>query len=87
MGESVEVQAPSCYIPRRFVLFFFLSIGLIIAYAIRVILSVAIIPISKEQDWDPDTQGVVLSSFYWGYIITQIPGGWMAKNIGGKVCH
>lgn len=29
-------------------------------------------------------QGLVLSSFFFGYIVTQIPGGWYATQIGGK---
>ncbi|XP_014217729.1 sialin-like, partial [Copidosoma floridanum] len=30
------------------------------------------------------TQGVILSSFYWGYVITQIPGALIAETFGGK---
>ena len=29
-------------------------------------------------------QGVVLSAFFYGYILTQIPGGWLALRYGGK---
>lgn len=29
-------------------------------------------------------QGLVLSSFFYGYIVTQIPGGWYATQIGGR---
>ena len=28
-------------------------------------------------------QGLVLSSFFYGYITTQLPGGWIAARIGG----
>ena len=28
--------------------------------------------------------GLVLGSFFFGYIITQIPGGYMASRYGGK---
>ncbi|XP_046627976.1 putative inorganic phosphate cotransporter isoform X1 [Neodiprion virginianus] len=35
-------------------------------------------------DWDEYTQGIILSSFFWGYIITQIPGGILADKFGGK---
>ena len=28
--------------------------------------------------------GWVLSSFFYGYLITQIPGGWIATRFGGK---
>lgn len=37
-----------------------------------------------EFDWDERTQGLVLSSFFWGYIITQMPGGMLADKYGGK---
>ncbi|GFR93810.1 vesicular glutamate transporter [Elysia marginata] len=39
---------------------------------------------SAEFDWDGKTQGLVLGSFFYGYITTQIPGGWLASRIGGK---
>lgn len=28
--------------------------------------------------------GWILSSFFFGYIITQIPGGWLAARFGGR---
>lgn len=34
--------------------------------------------------WDEGTQGMILSAFYYGYIVTHIPGGWLAQNFGGK---
>ncbi|XP_019869672.2 putative inorganic phosphate cotransporter isoform X5 [Aethina tumida] len=38
----------------------------------------------KLYDWDEQTQGLILSSFYWGYVITHIPGGILAEKFGGK---
>uniref|UniRef100_A0A8C5G956 Sialin n=1 Tax=Gouania willdenowi TaxID=441366 RepID=A0A8C5G956_GOUWI len=35
-------------------------------------------------DWDSNTQGWILSSFFYGYIITQIPGGYLAGRLGPK---
>ena len=35
-------------------------------------------------DWDEETQGLILSSFFWGYVITHIPGGILAEKFGGK---
>lgn len=29
-------------------------------------------------------QGWLLSSFFYGYILTQLPGGWLAARIGGN---
>ncbi|KAI9555355.1 hypothetical protein GHT06_017871 [Daphnia sinensis] len=37
-----------------------------------------------EFDWDIKTQGLVLGAFFWGYTVTQIPGGLLARKFGGK---
>ncbi|XP_069343856.1 sialin isoform X5 [Eulemur rufifrons] len=39
----------------------------------------------KKYPWDAETQGWILGSFFYGYIITQIPGGYIASKIGGKL--
>lgn len=36
------------------------------------------------ENWSPMTQGVVLSSFFYGYIISQLPGGYLAYTHGAK---
>jgi ACS family sodium-dependent inorganic phosphate cotransporter len=38
-----------------------------------------------NYEWSEALQGVILSSFYWGYIITHIPGGMIVEKYGGKV--
>ncbi|KAK6625572.1 hypothetical protein RUM43_005871 [Polyplax serrata] len=37
-----------------------------------------------EYVWDSTVQGYVLSSFFYGYVITQIPFGILAKKYGAK---
>lgn len=37
-----------------------------------------------EFVWSKQTQGFVLGAFFWGYLITQIPGGLLAQKFGGK---
>ncbi|KAK7093243.1 sialin-like [Littorina saxatilis] len=42
---------------------------------------------SKEQgefDWNKGIQSSILSSFFYGYLVMQIPGGWLAGKFGGK---
>lgn len=51
----------------------------------RVNMSVAIMPMSVEYGWDSATKGLVQSSFFWGYLLTQIVGGIWADKFGGKV--
>lgn len=29
--------------------------------------------------------GLILGAFFYGYIVTQLPGGWLASRYGGKV--
>lgn len=35
-------------------------------------------------DWSQKEQGLILSSFFVGYIVTHIPGGLLAQQFGGK---
>jgi ACS family sodium-dependent inorganic phosphate cotransporter len=34
--------------------------------------------------WDEQYQGLILSSFYFGYVVTHIPGGILSEKYGGK---
>ena len=29
-------------------------------------------------------QGIILGGFYWGYVITMVPGGMLSEKFGGK---
>ncbi|CAL1547223.1 unnamed protein product [Lymnaea stagnalis] len=37
-----------------------------------------------EFDWDKATRSELLSMYFYGYIFTQIPSGWLASRYGGK---
>ena len=37
-----------------------------------------------EFDWDEGVRGDLLGSYFYGYIWTQIPGGWLAYKFGFK---
>lgn len=50
----------------------------------RVNMSIAILPMSKEFNWNSATVGLIQSSFFWGYLLTQIIGGIWADKFGGK---
>ncbi|KAK7902121.1 hypothetical protein WMY93_018890 [Mugilogobius chulae] len=39
---------------------------------------------ANVYDWDFETQGWILGSFFYGYILTQIPGGYLAGRLGPK---
>ncbi|XP_029519462.2 sialin-like isoform X3 [Oncorhynchus nerka] len=35
--------------------------------------------------WDSLTQGLLLGAFFFGYLVTQIPGGYLAGHFGGSI--
>ncbi|XP_062319477.1 sialin [Osmerus eperlanus] len=39
---------------------------------------------ASVYDWDSETQGWILGSFFYGYILTQVPGGYLARKYGAK---
>ncbi|XP_072029904.1 sialin-like [Amphiura filiformis] len=39
---------------------------------------------AETYHWDENTQNQILSAFFYGYLVTQIPGGWLAGKYGGK---
>lgn len=38
---------------------------------------------AQDASLDEVTKGAVLSAFFWGYALSQIPGGWAAHKYGG----
>lgn len=49
-------------------------------------MSVAVIPMAKELGWSAMERGLVSSSFFWGYSLTQIPAGWVSTRCVWCVC-
>jgi MFS transporter, ACS family, solute carrier family 17 (sodium-dependent inorganic phosphate cotransporter), other len=75
----------STHWPRRYVVVLLSFAAVFVCYIDRVNISVAIIPMAADLDWSPRTQGLVLSSFFVGYLLLQIAGGLLADRFGGKV--
>jgi len=76
----------------------FLMLGFANVYAMRVNLSMGLavmvadltvmrggkeVQESAEFSWSTTTQGIIFSAFYFGYIITPLPGGHLARKFGG----
>ena len=40
---------------------------------------------TADFDWDLNAQAMVLASFFYGYIVTQIPAGYLAARFGGTL--
>ena len=70
---------------KRYTMVSLATLAVFICYIDRVNISVAIIPMAEELNWDRSTQGLVMSSFFIGYLVTMIFGGWLADRFGGKL--
>lgn len=55
-----------------------------VAFADRSNISVAAPAMIRDLGLSATVTGVLLSAFFWGYVITQIPGGVAASRIGPK---
>ena len=69
---------------NRYVVFFFLYVGFCISYIDRSAIGLALPSISKDFALAPTQMGVVISAFFIGYSIMQLPGGWIADKFGSK---
>ena len=70
--------------PYRFRVVFLSFLAVFICYIDRVNISVTIIPMQKQFGWSEFQTGFIFSSFYFGYMITMIVGGYLADKYGGK---
>lgn len=69
---------------NRYVVFLFLYIGFCISYIDRSAIGLALPSVSKDFNLAPTEMGVIISVFFIGYSIMQIPGGWFADKFGSK---
>lgn len=68
----------------RVQIFSILWILVLLNFIDRATLSVAMPFIAEEFQMSPEMQGVLLGSFFWTYLIFQIPGGWLLDRFGPR---
>ena len=89
-AAGAAAEAPACEagrwlpLPKRRLMSLLLMLGFFNVYAMRVNLSQAAEPMQRRFGWSEPTKGMVLSSFFWGYVPGQIPGAMLAQRFGGK---
>ncbi|CAL5386497.1 unnamed protein product [Camellia sinensis] len=71
--------------PKRWVIVILCFSAFLLCNMDRVNMSIAILPMSQEYNWNPATVGLIQSSFFWGYLLTQVAGGIWADKVGGKL--
>lgn len=71
-------------VPVRWWVAFWLFVSYIIWYLDRSNISVTAKHIMEEYHWNAAQFGAVMSLFFIGYGVTQIPAGWLADKYGGS---
>ncbi|XP_046890333.1 vesicular glutamate transporter 3 isoform X1 [Hypomesus transpacificus] len=86
-------------LPKRYIIAMLSGLGFCISFGIRCNLGVAIVEMVNNNtvyingtpvlqpaqfNWDPETVGLIHGSFFWGYIVTQIPGGFISNKLAAN---
>uniref|UniRef100_A0A8C9VYS8 Vesicular glutamate transporter 1 n=1 Tax=Scleropages formosus TaxID=113540 RepID=A0A8C9VYS8_SCLFO len=98
--KELPVIDCTCFgLPRRYIIAILSGLGFCISFGIRCNLGVAIVSmvnnhtiykgdkkvlVAAQFSWDPETVGMIHGSFFWGYIVTQIPGGFICQKFAAN---
>ncbi|XP_075977974.1 putative inorganic phosphate cotransporter [Anticarsia gemmatalis] len=89
VSDVCEVKKPNGFGIRHLqtLMWFF---AMVLGYGMRVNMSMAIVVMTDSAlensfNWSMQIQSVILSSFFWGYIVLQVPAGEMAARYGGRI--
>ncbi|MBL8983595.1 MAG: MFS transporter [Gemmatimonadetes bacterium] len=77
------MTTPSRTVTTRVVLLCFAAV--LISYLDRTNISIAAIAMQEQLGWDEATKGLVLSSFFIGYLLLQVVAGSLANRWGGRI--
>ncbi|CAG5124437.1 unnamed protein product [Candidula unifasciata] len=98
-GKSMKEATPWYIPPKRYIIALMAFLGFANLYSLRVNLSVALVAMTTNRTfsfndtvynsgpdfkWNAYMKGQILASFFYGYIVTQLPGGFLANRYGGK---
>ncbi|XP_028684530.2 voltage-gated purine nucleotide uniporter SLC17A9 isoform X2 [Macaca mulatta] len=61
-----------------------LLLGTCLLYCARSSMPICTVSMSQDFGWNKKEAGIVLSSFFWGYCLTQVVGGHLGDRIGGE---
>lgn len=84
-GVSAGVSASKSKGKFRYVILTVLSVGIAINYIDRAAMSVAMPFMSEELHLSPTDSGLLLSAFFWSYVLFQLPGGWLVDRLGPRI--
>ncbi|XP_011698617.1 PREDICTED: solute carrier family 17 member 9 [Wasmannia auropunctata] len=85
LGTPFDDVITSCWSRKeRRKWFLLLLCGTCLIYATRTSVSLLIPVVSQEKNWSKSDSGIILSSFFWGYTLTQVASGYISDKIGGQ---
>ncbi|XP_006605417.1 ascorbate transporter, chloroplastic isoform X3 [Glycine max] len=70
-GNVPQVSSWWQQFPKRWVIVLLCFAAFLLCNMDRVNMSIAILPMSQEFNWNSATVGLIQSSFFWGYLLTQ----------------
>ncbi|XP_066174591.1 vesicular glutamate transporter 3 isoform X2 [Sylvia atricapilla] len=97
--RPAQCECRCCGLPKRYIIAIMSGLGFCISFGIRCNLGVAIVEMvnnntvyvdgkpelqTAQFNWDPETVGLIHGSFFWGYIVTQIPGGFISNKLAAN---
>ncbi|KAI4346899.1 hypothetical protein L6164_007762 [Bauhinia variegata] len=71
-------------LPKRYLIVILTFICTLVCYIERVGFSIAYTVAADAAGVNQSSKGAILSTFYYGYACSQVPGGWAAQKIGGR---
>ncbi|KAI3818462.1 hypothetical protein L1987_12269 [Smallanthus sonchifolius] len=71
-------------IPTRYLIVILTFLCTSVCYIERVGFSIAYTVAADAEGVSQSSKGTILSAFYYGYALSQVPGGWAAQKIGGR---
>ena len=69
--------------PSRYRILFVTVFAFIVCNMDKVNISVAIIPMARDFGWTSTQAGFIQSAFFYGFAVSQLPGGYLSTKLGG----
>ncbi|KAI0527052.1 hypothetical protein KFK09_002648 [Dendrobium nobile] len=70
--------------PKRYLIVILTFFCTNVCYVERMGFSIAYTVAADSIGINQSSKGMILSTFYYGYVLSQIPGGWAAQSLGGR---
>ena len=87
MSSSPVTAASPPASRARLVILALLTVGTLVNYLDRTVVSVAAPLLSKDLGLDAAVMGIIFSAFSWTYAASQIPGGVLIDRIGVRLTY